>query len=139
LGKTAYLDNNLFVDIEQNSLSVKNLLENIDQNLTDFFYSASHLQEANEMTAETNDELNKRLINRFQTITSVTNNNYLFQELPSNKVHKLKEKPNVVYNTINDVPFAKNMMKGMISTVSEEQKAEFRKQLKIDPKRMNNY
>ena len=139
LRKTAYLDNNIFVDIEQNSLSINDLLENIDQNLTDFFYSASHLQEANEMTAETKNELNDRLIKRFQTISSVTNNNYLFQELPSNKVHKLKEKPSVVYNTINDVPFARNMMKGMMSTVNEEQKSEFRKQLNIDPIRINNY
>ncbi|PWI28899.1 hypothetical protein DI383_14335 [Flavobacteriaceae bacterium LYZ1037] len=139
LKKTAYLDNNIFVDIEQNSLSINNLLKNIDQNITDFFYSASHLQEANEMTAKTKSELNNRLIKRFQTISSVTNNNYLFQELPSNKVHKLKEKPNVVYNTINDVPFARNMMKGMMSTVNEEQKAEFRKQLNIDPIRINNY
>ena len=139
LRKTAYLDNNILVDIEQNSLSIKNLLENVNQNLSDFFYSASHLQEANEMTAETKDELNNRLIKRFQTISSVTNNNYLFQELPSNKVHKLKEEPSVVYNTINDVPFARNMIKGMMSTVSEEQKAEFRKQLNIDPIRINNY
>ena len=136
---TAYLDNNIFVDIEQNSLSTIDLLKNIDQNITDFFYSASHLQEANEITAETNSELKKRLEKRFRTISSVTNDNYLFQELKTNKVHKLKEIPSVVFNTINDVSFAKNMMKGMINTVSEAQKAEFRKQLNIDPIQINNY
>lgn len=137
--KTAYLDNNIFVDIEQNSLSIADLLENIDKNIAQFFYSASHLQEANEITAQTKFELNSRLEKRFKTISSVTNNNYLFQELPSNKVHKLKEKPSVVFDTINDVPFAQNMMKGMMNTVSETQKAEFRKHLNIDPIRINNY
>lgn len=137
--KSAYLDNNIFIDIEQNFLSVNNLLENIDNNLTDFFYSASHLQEAKEMTAETNEELNNRLLKRFQTITSVTNNNYIFQELPSNYIYKFKEKPYVVFNTINEVPWVSNMMKGMMSLVSEKQKMEFRKQLNINPIRINNY
>ncbi|MBD0833337.1 hypothetical protein [Aestuariibaculum sediminum] len=137
--KAAYLDNNIFVDIEQNSLSTIELMKNIDHNITDFFYSASHLHEANEITAKTNSELKIRLEKRFRTISSVTNNNYLFQELPSNKVYKLKEEPNVVFDTINDVPFAQNMMKRMVNTVSEVQRAEFRKQLNIDPMRINNY
>jgi hypothetical protein len=139
LKKTTYLDNNIFVDIEQNSLSTNALLQNIDQNISDFFYSASHLQEANEITAETNSKLKNRLEKRFKTISNVTSNNYLFQELKTNKVLKLKEVPSVVFNTINDVPFAQNMMKGMINTVSETQKAEFRKQLNIDPIQINNY
>ena len=137
--KTAYLDNNIFVDIEQNSLSINNLLQNIDQNITDFFYSSAHLHEANEITAETNSALKNRLENRFKTISIVTKNNYLFQELKTNKVHKLKEIPQVVFNTINDIPFAKNMMKGFMNIVSETQKTEFRKQLNIDPIRINNY
>ena len=130
---------NIFIDIEQNSLSTSDLLQNIDQDITDFFYSASHLHEANEITAETNLELKNRLEKRFKIISSVTNDNYLFQESKTNKAHKLKEIPSVVFNTINDVPFAQNMMKGMMNTVSEVQKAEFRKQLNIDPIRINNY
>lgn len=73
--KTAYLDNNIFVDIEQNSLSTIDLLKNIDQNITDFFYSASHLQEANEITAETNSELKKSLkkdLEQFQVLQMTT-------------------------------------------------------------------
>ncbi len=137
--KTAYLDNNIFIDIEQMSLSTIDLLNNIDKNITDYFYSASHLQELNEMTASTDNELKKQLKRRFNTISAVTNNNYLFHELPSNNILKLKEYPSVVYNTINDVPFAQNAMKGMMSTVSEKQKEQFRKQLNIDPIRINNY
>jgi len=137
--KTAYLDNNILIDIEQNSLSISDLLSSTNEKKIDFYYSASHLQEAKEISAETNKELAKRVELRFKTISSVTNNNYLFQELPSNRVLKLKEEPSIVFETISDVPFAQNMMKGMMDMVGEEQKKLFRKQLNINPIRINNY
>lgn len=135
----AYLDNNIFIDLENSDISISDILRNVDNNITEFFYSASHLQEANEMTAETINKRKERLNKRFRTISEITNNNYLFHELPSNKVYKLIEKPSIVFDTINDVPFAQNIMKGMMNIVNEEQKEIFRKQLNIDSKRINNY
>jgi hypothetical protein len=136
---TAYLDNNIFIYIENGSFSVTELLENVNPNITDFFYSASHLQEANEMAGKDNLELLVRLKTRFKTISEVTRNNYLFQELATRKVHKLVEKPSVVFETINQVSFAQNAMKQMMNLFTEEQKKELRKQLSIDPSVMNNY
>jgi len=136
---TAYLDNNIFIDIESESYSLSDLLSKIDNEISKIFYSASHLQEANEITGSNSIERINRLNRRFETITKITNNNYLFHELPSNKVYELIEEPSVVFDTINDVPFAQNAMKGMISIVSEEQKESFRNQLDIDLRKINNY
>jgi hypothetical protein len=136
---TAYLDNNIFIYLEKGLFSVADLLENVNPDITDFFYSASHLQEAKEMTGKDNLELSVRLKTRFKTISEVTRNNYLFQELATRKVHKLVEKPSVVFETINEVSFAQNAMKHMMNLFTEEQKKELRKQLNIDPSVMNNY
>ncbi|EPR73391.1 hypothetical protein ADIWIN_1421 [Winogradskyella psychrotolerans RS-3] len=83
---TAYLDNNIIVETEQENLSTDNLRNNIDKNMTEFYYSSAHLQEANEIKAETSILLEERLQRRFETLSLVTNNKYVNQELPSNKV-----------------------------------------------------
>lgn len=135
----AYLDNNIIIDIESGFYSLSDILQDIEKNISKFFYSASHLQEANEITADTLIERTERLSERFKTISSVTNNNYLYLELPSNNVYMLIEKPSVVFETINDVPFAQNAIKGMINLISEDQKVSFRNQLNIVLKKINNY
>ena len=137
--KTAYLDNNIIIDIEQGLISMEELRNNIDENMTEFYFSSAHLQEANEMTAQTDTELKNRLEKRFATISLVTNNNYITQELPSNKVFSQLENPKTVYNTIRDVPSAQSAIKAMLNTISEEQKNDFRERMKIDSKLMNNY
>lgn len=137
--RTAYIDNNVVIDIEQGYISKDDLLANVDSNLEDFFYSAAHLQEATEMTAETEEELENRLEKRFATISSITNDNYLYTELPSHKIIVLKEKPSVVYETINFSSFGVSAMKGFMSIISESQKQDFRNQIGIDPMRINNY
>lgn len=135
----AYLDNNIFIDIESGSYSLPDILNQINKNISKFFYSASHLQEANEITADASIERANRLKKRFEIISLVTGNNYLYHELPSNNVFELIKEPSVVFKTINDVPFAQNAMKGMINLISEEQKISIRDQLNIDIKRINNY
>lgn len=137
--KTAYLDNNIIVDIEQGYISTANLTKKVDPNIKDFFYSSAHLQEATEMTAESKEELIRRLEKRFSTISSITNNNYLYTELPSHNIIALKEKPSVVYETINFSSIGVSAMKGFMSIISESQKQDFRNQLGIDPMRINNY
>lgn len=135
----AYLDNNIFVDIENGLYSRSDILSKIDKNISKFFYSASHLQEANEITGSNPNERTHRLAKRFKTITAITNNNYLFHELPSNNVYEQIEEPSVVFETINDVPFAQDAMKGMINLISEDQKVFFRQYLNIDLSKINNY
>lgn len=99
----------------------------------------SHIFEANEITASSNRELNKRLSNRFKIITKITNNNYLERVLPSNKVVKTKYEPFHIYQSINEVSFARNSMKQIVNNTLEDDKQKFREQLNIDPLRINNY
>jgi len=139
LKKTAYLDNNVVVDIEQEYLTTGDLLANVDSDIKDFFYSSAHLQEATEMTAETEAELKNRLEKRFATISSITDDNYLYTELPTHKIIVLKEKPSVVYETINFSSFGVSAMKGFMSIISETQKQDFRNQIGIEPMRINKY
>ncbi len=136
---TAYLDNNILIDIESGHYSLSDIMSQIDNNISKIFYSASHLQEANEITGSNSIERTNRLYKRFNTITKITNNNYLYHELPSNNVYELIEEPSVVFETINDVPFAQNAMKGMINLISEDHKVSFRNQLNMDLKKINNY
>ena len=58
---TAYLDNNVIVDIENGDISISDLNKLTEKNITKFYYSMSHIFEANEITASSNKELNERL------------------------------------------------------------------------------
>lgn len=40
---TAYLDNNIIVNIEDNYITKNELLNNIDNRIVDIYYSAAHL------------------------------------------------------------------------------------------------
>lgn len=137
--KSAYLDNNIIVDIENNLSSIEDLLENIDEEINVFFYSVAHIQEANEIIAETNEILKDRLKKRFETISLITNNNYLYHDLTAKNVFKLIENPDIVYETINKNNLAKYAMKSLTNLVSEEQKDLFRTELGIHSSRINNY
>ncbi|MGJ8738782.1 hypothetical protein [Zobellia laminariae] len=137
--KTAYLDNNIFIDIEQNSLSTEDLRNNVNMDLNEFFYSDFHLMEANEMTGKTKAELKNLLKKRFTTISLITNNNYVEQESPSNKVFKSKVVPSELFKNITSVLDTNEKIKHVINSVSEQQKADFRNRYKIDPMRMNNF
>lgn len=136
---TAYLDNNIIVNIEQGILSISDLNKLTEKDITKFYYSMSHIFEANEITASANNELNERLSSRFKIISKITNNNYLERVLPSNKVVKTSYEPFHIYQSINEVSFARNSMKQMVNNISEDQKQQFRQQLNIDPLRINNY
>jgi rRNA-processing protein FCF1 len=136
--KSAYLDNNIIVDIEKGNISLTSIIENINDDISTIYYSSAHLHEANEITG-TNEEIQSRLKTRFETLESVTNLNYLYHELPSNKVLKQNQKPTVVYSTINDVSFAQNAMKAMINLIQEEQKELIRIEMGLNPIEINNY
>lgn len=136
---TAYLDNNILIYIENGTLTISDLKNRINSNLTDFFYSSAHIQETEEIKGETESNRNERINRRLETIESVTNCNYLYHNLDDGKVYLLNEKPESVLETIRDVPFANAMMKGLINMVGESEREKFRLQLGLDSKRLNNY
>ena len=134
-----YLDNNVIIDIEQEKIDINDLSQNLGEEITDIYYSAAHIHELNEITADNKEELKNRLTKRFQTIEEITKNKYLFHKLPSNIVYEQLESPKIVYETINQIPFVRDSMKSMINTISENQKEIFREYIGINLMEINNY
>lgn len=136
---TAYLDNNILIYLENGTLTISDLKERVNSDLTDFLYSSAHIQETEEIKGDTDLIRNERIQKRLNTIESVTNSKYLYHNLDEGKVYLLEERPETVLNTIRDVSFANAMMKRVINMVGESEREKFRLQLGLDPKRLNNY
>lgn len=134
----AYLDNNIFIYIENGSLDSEKLKQIIDSRIEKIFYSSAHLQEADEIQGNTELEKNQRIEKRLETIEKVTSCNYLYQDL-ENKVFLKTEKPRKVLETIREVPFANGAMKALANMITEDQRELSRKSLGLDTSRLNNY
>jgi hypothetical protein len=134
-----YLDNNIVVSLEDEEYGfeeIKGLFPRTDVN---FFYSAAHVYEAESFTGiqtlSKTDFLNKR----FDTIRNVFKNNYLYLDLNGNVLRHLIEDPQEVYNTITEVHFGIDAMKGFTNLLSKEMKEEIRRQMGIEIHKLNNY
>ncbi|MCK4826178.1 hypothetical protein KA005_61110, partial [bacterium] len=136
---TGYLDNNIIIDVENGLIKLSDIKKNVDNTLSEFFYSAAHIQEANEITADCENIRNEGILNRLKTIEIITDSNYLYHELPSNNLLMLKEKPENVFKTIRDVPFGNSLLKSLINIIGKTEREQFRKQFGLDLNRLNNY
>lgn len=133
-----YPDNNIFIYLENGSLSLSDLEKVIENKIDKVFYSASHIQETLEIKGETEKQRIDRINKRLRTIEFVTKCNYLFENLDHQIIEQI-ETPFEVIKTITDVSFVQNAMKGLINLFSKEQKEGWRKSLGIEPSRINNY
>ena len=133
-----YLDTNIFAYIENGSLSLSDLKLILPEKTEKIFYSSSHIHECLEIRGIDEKQKNERINKRLTTISQITQDNYLFENL-NNEMFKLIESPHTVIETITEVPFAQNMIKSMSNSISEEQKEAIREELELDPKRLNNY
>ena len=133
-----YLDNNIFIYLENGSLTLSDIENIVDGKIEAIFYSPSHIEETLEIKGSSEEEKQNRITKRLETIKSITKSNYLYQDLRNNVFKKL-ENPKTVLSTITEVSFAQNAIKGMLNLISEEQKVQIRDQLKLDTSRLNNY
>ena len=133
-----YPDTNIFVFLENESLTISDLEDIIASKIDSIFYSASHIQETLEIKGDNEQHRQDRINKRLETIEKITQGNYINENL-KNEVFEFKESPFDVIKTITEVSFAQNAMKGLTNFISEEQKTANRKILNLDPKRMNNY
>lgn len=133
-----YLDNNIFVYIENESLTVSELENIIGKSIDKIYYSASHIQETLERKGETEERRIERINERLYTIEEVTKGNYLYEDL-NHVFYEQIVSPFEVIKTITEVDFAQSLMKKMSNLISEQQKEESRKLLKIKPSEINNY
>src|SRR5690554_1032283 len=133
-----YPDTNIFVYLENKSLTIPALENIIGFPIESFFYSSAHIQEALEIRGDNEQQRQDRINKRLETIEKITEGNYI-NENTKNEVFEYKESPFEVIQTLTEVSFAQNAMKGLANFITEEQKNETRKLLNLDPKRMNNY
>jgi predicted nucleic acid-binding protein len=134
----AYLDTNIYIDLEQNNYSLKQVLNCVNSKIDEVYFSASHLQEAEEILGENQNEIDFRIKKRVQTLHKVTNSRYINEDLENNVWYKI-EHPENVLETIRDVPGTNEIMKSFTNLISSEQKDEFRKSLGVDSAYLNNY
>lgn len=135
----AYLDYNIFSAIEDGDFTLDKILEKIDKRLNEFPFSAAHIQEADNIFGDTEEQRTKFISKRLDTIKRITNCLYVYQEHKTNKIFWLTEEPTTVLETIRQVPFAKTAMKMFANLISSEQKEQVRLTLGIETKELNNY
>jgi len=135
----AYLDYNIFTAIEDGDFTINKIFEKVDKHINIFPFSAAHIQEVDNIVANTDELRDNFIAKRLNTIKQITNCRYIFQEIPSNKIYWLIEEPTNVLETIRQVPFAKSSMKMFMNLISSEQKEQVRQTLGIDPRELNNY
>lgn len=136
---TAYLDYNIFTAIEDGDFSINKIFDKVDKHINNFPFSAAHIQEVDNIFADTDELRDSFIAKRLNTIKQITNCSYIFQEIPSNKIYWLTEEPTIVLETIRHVPFAKTSMKIFMNFISNEQKEHLRQTLGINTKELNNY
>jgi len=132
-----YLDNNIFIYIENQTLKLSDIEKLIPRPIDKIFYSASHIQETLEIKGENESQRLERIKLRLKTISEVTKNTYINENL-QNEVYEYIESPFEVIKTITEVP-TQSIMKSFMNIVSEEQKKELRKLMKIDSSQLNHY
>lgn len=137
--KKVYLDNNIIIYIENETLELDYLNKLINSKPNKYFFSAAHLQETEEIKSNDVNKRNSWIRKRLKVIEEITNCNYLYHKLPENVVYELNEKPTKVLETIREVTFANKTMKSFVNFISNEQKKQIREVLGLDSGKMNNY
>ncbi len=135
---SAYLDNNILIEIEKNKCSIEKIKNQLDIDFEICFYSQAHIYEAIEMKTS-NEELDSlNLSRRFTEISSITNNMYLMFEIKNNRVYKKKIEPKIIFDTIEKTGNVLNVIKSFSNLIEDKKKDKFRKENNFDPKRINN-
>jgi len=136
---TGYLDYNIFTSIDENEFTLNKIFDKVDRNIKRFPYSAAHIQEADNITSVNPEQRDTFINGRLDKIQEITNGLYLYQELSSNKVYFLNERPETVLETIRQVPFAKTAMQSFVNLIPSTQKKQLRETLGVRTIEINNY
>ncbi len=132
-----YLDNNIFIYLEEQKISLSNLEDLVGSKISKIYYSSVHIQETLEIRAQTEKQRMDWINQRLNTISHVTNDDYLNEGL-DNIIREFKESPFKVYKTITEVPFAQASMKGLVNLIDEETREHTRQTLGIDSQKISN-
>jgi hypothetical protein len=133
----AYLDYNIFTSIEDGQFTIDKIYK-IDKSINQLPFSASHIQEVDNINAPS-EKRTYYIQKRLQTIKYISQCLYLYHSFEDKEMYLQTEEPEIVLETIRDIPFGKIAMKMFMNFISPTQKEELRKNLGIDTKRLNNY
>jgi hypothetical protein len=126
-----YLDNNIFISIEDNEIDFENF-KGFFSEKPSFVYSYAHIVELLEAKHNLDYLQNRRL----NTILNVTNNLYLFPT--GDQINFTVENPEDVINAINRYPVLNAVIRNSIENFKVDREQIIEK-LGIDKKRINNY
>jgi len=131
-----YLDNNIVVSIEKGDFSLEQIVEILPNGKNKYFYSSSHIFEAESFKGNNSVSPIDFRARRFQTIRKIFNNNYLF--INRKEITYIKEDPQVVYETIKSPGFGIPFIRRFTDLISKEQKEQTRLYFGIDSLHLNN-
>ena len=132
-----YLDNNIFVSIEDKEIEL-NELKNIFGSNAKFVYSYIHVLELLEAKKDF-EQLKKT---RFKTINEVTGNYYVFQETNHNSTNLTDfkiERPEFVLNIIRNYNFINDEFRKSLKRFDLIDRKKLIEFLSIDTRRISNY
>lgn len=122
---TAYFDYNVYTSLVDGEYSLEKILTGFP-GINKVYYSASHVQEAYNITAPSSSQRKELIGKKLRKISEIIKDAYLYHEVASNKMHFLEEDPFVVFETISEFPFAQQAMNSFMNLVDKDQKEQFR-------------
>jgi hypothetical protein len=135
-----YLDNNIFVSIQEKRKGFQSdVIIEIITSPHNFFYSSAHIQEANRIVDDYNKIQSNYPFQRFNLISLITKNNYLYEDIKQRKIIHTIELPKNVYKTIHLIEQGQSLISSLLDFMDEEMKRDFREQNSLNPEKLNNY
>lgn len=133
----AYFDSNVFVSLEEGALTVSEIVAAVDSRISEFPFSAAHIEEADNILGDCLAERQVRIERRLSTIRSVSQCLYLYHG-PSNQTFLRAADPAQVLQTIREVPFAKPGMKTLTNLITAAHREQARASLGLESRVLNN-
>ncbi|HEY5748980.1 MAG TPA: hypothetical protein VIU12_23090 [Chryseolinea sp.] len=139
MARTAYVDYNVLLSLMDGRKTIEDIYTFTNQRDITFFYSASHVQEADNIPAS-HPNRNSFIKQRLNYINKLTCGNYLYSDTSNpNVVVRLNANAFDLLETITEVPFGKDMMRRLTNLIGEPQRQAVRDSLGISTKELNNY
>ena len=127
-----YLDNNIIISIEEGDINL-DVMELMQISDFEFVYSYIHILELLERVSGDKGKLRNQ---RYETIKTITNNNYIFPD--SNTVSVMTEDPKKVEQTIIQNPYIFERFRQKVNLFNIDRNTLIEK-LGIERKKINNY
>lgn len=126
-----YLDNNIFIDIEDNVNSINDFLSIAG---AEYYYSDAHISELLNGVEKAIPKLKER---RLYTINAVCGNKYLFQDSPS-RIRLARCSPEQAYENVFQFDFLRRKINGLVSGFTPN-RAGILEEFRWDAKEVGNY